>query len=415
MLETSTSPGPASARHPRADVHRDAADVVVRSARARRCAGRPASRARARGTSPAIAPAHSGSRGRAVEGREEAVAQRLDLRARGSARAGARTTRSWLRRPGRASGGRPARRPCVVESTMSVNITVASTRSGSRGGRALARGTTRPRRGCRAARRPDPREVVVARRARRSGRRGSLASQLAAVLDRQDAVACSVHHQRGHVDRGQHAADVGVPRPSSARPPHAAGLAPCTERLVPALPGRRGSSAIEGAQILSSQALSPQLSQTSRANRSATSSRRAVRVVVALRPSAARPRTAPGPRCAPDRWRRTALLSTVPSDIPSSTARSLPAASITALRSSIRSSSVGEIVWPLRGRTRPVPRLSHMITRPSEHSRSIQRTLAGSSSHRALHRPDPPEGDEDVGLTLAGHLVGQAARRRSCA
>ena len=68
--------------------------------------------------------------GRAVEGGEEAVAGGVDLAAAeaGELRAHAGVV---LAPAAPASGGRRARRACSVEPTMSVNRTVASTRSGS--------------------------------------------------------------------------------------------------------------------------------------------------------------------------------------------------------------------------------------------------------------------------------------------
>ena len=71
-------------------------------------------------------------------------------------------------------------------------------------------------------------------------------------------------------------------------------------------------------------------------------------------------------------------LSEPPSEMPNATARSLPAASSTTRMSSIRSSSVGRRSGGSRSES-PVPRLSHMITRPSVVRRSSQRACAGTS------------------------------------
>ncbi len=72
-------------------------------------------------------------------------------------------------------------------------------------------------------------------------------------------------------------------------------------------------------------------------------------------------------------------LSDAPSETPTVAARSLPTASITTRMSSMRSSSVGRRSAGSRSDS-PVPRLSHMITRPKVASRSSQRAWAGCSS-----------------------------------
>ena len=72
-------------------------------------------------------------------------------------------------------------------------------------------------------------------------------------------------------------------------------------------------------------------------------------------------------------------LSDAPSETPTAAARSLPTASITTRMSSMRSSSVGRRSAGSRSDS-PVPRLSHMITRPKVASRSSQRAWAGCSS-----------------------------------
>jgi hypothetical protein len=69
-----------------------------------------------------------------------------------------------------------------------------------------------------------------------------------------------------------------------------------------------------------------------------------------------------------------------PSDMPSSAARSEPAASITARTSSIRSSSVGA---PATGSERPTPRRSKTSTLAKEPSRRRKRDIAGLSHIRS--------------------------------
>ena len=68
--------------------------------------------------------------------------------------------------------------------------------------------------------------------------------------------------------------------------------------------------------------------------------------------------------------------SGAPSDAPNTTARSEPAASITARTSSTRCSSVGTSVT---GSDRPMPRLSNRMTRENRASRSKSRANAGLS------------------------------------
>ena len=67
-----------------------------------------------------------------------------------------------------------------------------------------------------------------------------------------------------------------------------------------------------------------------------------------------------------------------PSEAPNSAGRSEPTASITARRSSMRSSSVGSLSFGTRS-DRPVPRLSKTIRRENEASRRRKRASVGSS------------------------------------
>ena len=65
-----------------------------------------------------------------------------------------------------------------------------------------------------------------------------------------------------------------------------------------------------------------------------------------------------------------------PSEAPSNVARVNPASSITALRSSIRVSSVGTSAT---GSESPVPRLSNVMTRANDASRLMARASGGNS------------------------------------
>ena len=128
VLETSTSPALRQRADARADVHGHPADVVAHDLALAGVQAGAHVDAERRTARCAIARAQRIAARRTVERGEEAVAHRLDLAAAGSARAARARARRGDSTQRRASGGRPARPPGAVESTMSVNITVASTR-----------------------------------------------------------------------------------------------------------------------------------------------------------------------------------------------------------------------------------------------------------------------------------------------
>ena len=138
MRETSTSSGPGLARSRARRCAPRCRRCRRPSPRTRRCAGPPGSGCPAARTTPRISAAHSNRAGRPVEGREEPVAGRLHLAA-AVALEGVAARRAGGARAPRASAGRRARWRSRVESTMSVNSTVARTRSGSTTARAPVR------------------------------------------------------------------------------------------------------------------------------------------------------------------------------------------------------------------------------------------------------------------------------------
>ena len=117
-------------RDARADVDGDPAELVRRSARTRPCAGRRGSRGRAARTASAIARAHRIARaGPSKVARKPSPAVSTSRpRKRASCAPHERVVALEQLAPAR---GRRARAAVSVEPTMSVNITVASTRSGS--------------------------------------------------------------------------------------------------------------------------------------------------------------------------------------------------------------------------------------------------------------------------------------------
>ena len=129
VRDTRTSPAPAAAPTRAPMLTAIPAHVAVRAARPRRCAARRGSRCRARAPVARVDRGADRARG-PVERREEPVAHRLHLVAAVTLELhGARSRHGARATP--AIRGRRARRPVCVESTMSVNITVASMRSGS--------------------------------------------------------------------------------------------------------------------------------------------------------------------------------------------------------------------------------------------------------------------------------------------
>ena len=87
-----------------------------------------------------------------------------------------------------------------------------------------------------------------------------------------------------------------------------------------------------------------------------------------------------------------------PSEIPNSAARSAPAPSRTAVRSSIRCSSV----WgPSIGSDSPVPGLSKEITRANLVSRRTARSIAGSSNPASRCETNPGTRTRSIGPSPA--------------
>ena len=122
--------GPASAVDARGDVDGHAGDFVVRHSHLARCARRRESRCPRSPTASTIASAQRIARAGPVEGGEEAVAGGVDL-APAEAREGSADDRAVVARARSLHCRSPSSAARAVEPTMSVNSTVASTRSGS--------------------------------------------------------------------------------------------------------------------------------------------------------------------------------------------------------------------------------------------------------------------------------------------
>ena len=126
-------------------------------------------------------------------------------------------------------------------------------------------------------------------------------------------------------------------------------------------------------------------------------------------------RRAPAPGSAPGRRRRTVSAIGAPSLAPSSAARPLPAASITARTSSIRVSRSGRCAGSTRSES-PVPRLSKWISRAKPDSRRSSRAVARVLPVQLEVRQEPRH-EHQVERALPDHLVGDpvvAAPRVAC-
>ena len=155
----------------------------------------PRARARARRRGPRP---RSGSRAPARRRWPGTRRRRCRSRGRGSARARARTTRVVRVEQRRAIGGRRARPPARSSSTMSVNSTVASTRSGSGPRRTPVRNSSISSHD--RGRSPIHGTCIVARKLDES-RAGDVLRRCTGPPPRGVAVAGAVHDERRHADR----------------------------------------------------------------------------------------------------------------------------------------------------------------------------------------------------------------------
>ena len=204
MLETSTSPAPARAatRAPMWTAIPPTSSPI--SSLSPVC--RPA-----RISMPSVGDAVAGSRRaadrprRPVERGEEAVAGRVDLVAAEALELAAHD--EWCASSRSRQRRSPSSAACSVEPTMSVNRTVASTRSGS--GAAADAGEELLDLVEQRVLVADPRQVVVAGQLDEAARRGS-ARRGSGRPRRNGAVAGAVEDERRHADRRQDVADVDL-------------------------------------------------------------------------------------------------------------------------------------------------------------------------------------------------------------
>ena len=196
-----------------------------------------------------IAQAHSDRARRAVEGGEEAVAQCLDLAAAEALELAAHEL-VVVGRAARASARSPSSAARSVEPTMSVNRTVASTRSGSaRGAVPVRNSSISSSDGVDVA---AQRDMVDPRRTRPAARRGCC-SAISARPRPGASVAGAVQDQRRHADRRQDVPDVDLDSSCASRRCAIAGLAPDPLEAAPPLriavrAPALGANAVDGAR-----------------------------------------------------------------------------------------------------------------------------------------------------------------------
>ena len=219
---------PGHRRDARRDVDGDAADVVARSARSRRCAARCAPRCRAAASMSAIAEAQRTARAGPSNVARNPSPECFSPRGRGTAPSCWRTASSC-----RSSSARHCRSPSsaarLVESTMSVNSTVASTRSSSASA-ASRSGTPRSRR--RSGRQSRSKRNMVLARQLDVFCAGNVCPQIApaSTLDRGSPTRCKTSVGTRIVGRIVANVDLGV---HPLRAIAADGLAPPLNRAQP--------------------------------------------------------------------------------------------------------------------------------------------------------------------------------------